>query len=223
MAARLQQRMSEVGLSQGELARRVGTSQATIHRMLHGGNSRYITQVASELGTTAEWLLHGVGEPGAGRPQQIIEWEDPEDLPPSRFCLIPRKKVSLACGDGMHVVVEPEDAPPLAFSSAWIRKIGLKKENAVLAEARGASMAPRIADGDLLLVDMGRKSVSEGQVYALRYGDDLKVKRLFRRYDGALILVSDADEYPDETIDPSALEQGWVEIIGKVVWVAGQP
>lgn len=223
MAARLEQRMNEMGLTQGELARRVGTAQMTIHRMLQGSNSKFLPKVASELGTSVEWLLHGVGDPGPGRPSHIVEWENPEDLPPSRFCLIPRKHVRLSCGDGNRIDIEPEDAPPLAFSTAWVRKMGLRRDNAVVVEARGDSMAPRIRDGDTLLVDLGKKHVSDGNVYALRYGDDLKVKRLFRRYDGALILVSDADEYPDETITPEVLAAGWVEIIGLVIWIAGQP
>lgn len=223
MSVRLEQRMHEMGLTQGELARRVGTAQPTIHRMLQGIHSKHLPRVATELGVTVEWLLYGVGDPGPGRPSHIVEWEDPEDLPPSRFCLIPRKAVRLSCGDGHRVEVEPEDAPPLVFSTAWVRKMGLHRDNAVVVEARGDSMAPRIRDGDTLLVDLGKKKPSDGNIYALRYGDDLKVKRLFRRYDGALTLVSDSAEYPDEAVPPDALAAGLVEIIGLVVWIAGQP
>jgi len=81
-------------------------------------------------------------------------------------------------------------------------------------------MEPTIYDGDVILLDSASDRVVDGQIYVLRYGDELKVKRLFRRYDGTLIIRSDNDaKYPDETVPPT--EDGRVAVLGKVVWRAG--
>ena len=57
--------------------------------------------------------------------------------------------------------------------------------------------------------------VQSGKVYAIRYGAELKIKRLSKRFDGALIIDSDNPLYDREVVDPSQLEH--ISIIGKYV------
>jgi len=56
-------------------------------------------------------------------------------------------------------------------------------------------------------------------VYALRYGDELRIKRLFRVYDGGLRIVSDNPTFPDEQISREAMQH--IAVIGKLIWRAG--
>ena len=81
-------------------------------------------------------------------------------------------------------------------------------------------MAPGIRDGDLVLINLALTTLSDGEVYALRYFDQLRLKRLFRRFDGSLILRSDNPRYEDEVVPPEYLD-GNVGIIGKVVYRSG--
>ena len=53
------------------------------------------------------------------------------------------------------------------------------------------------------------------KVYALRYGNDLRIKRLYRRLDGTLILRSDNPRYKDEEVPPVLAEEH-ITIIGRV-------
>lgn len=81
-------------------------------------------------------------------------------------------------------------------------------------------MEPTIVDGDVIMMDAGSTRVIDGSIYVLRYADELKVKRLYQRYDGSLIIRSDnAHKYPEETVPPSTGNQ--VDVLGRVVWRAG--
>ncbi|KXX64201.1 hypothetical protein AY586_14735 [Marichromatium gracile] len=136
--------------------------------------------------------------------------------------MIPRRRVAFSAGNG-NLVFEEEEAPPLAFTSDWARQTGVRPSNAVVVYAKGDSMEPSICDGDVLLIDIDTAGddIRDGQVYAIRYGHELRVKRLFRRYDGSLILRSDnAGRYPEEIIPPKD-QSGQVHVIGRVVWRAG--
>lgn len=65
---RLRDIMAEREISQSELARRVGISQATIFKLLTGESqgSRYLHQIARELGTTAAYLSCETDDPVDG-------------------------------------------------------------------------------------------------------------------------------------------------------------
>jgi phage repressor protein C with HTH and peptisase S24 domain len=152
-----------------------------------------------------------------GRP--IVAWETPDDLGSDDYVLVSRVDVRPSAGEGA-LVFEEEEGPPLAFSAQWIKEQGLKRRNLLTVKAQGDSMEPSIHDGDTIMIDSGFEQVVDGQVYVIRYGDELKVKRLYQRYDGALIIRSDNEaKYPAETVPPDA--NGRVSVIGRVVWRAG--
>ena len=80
-------------------------------------------------------------------------------------------------------------------------------------------MEPSLCAGDALLVDRSQIAVMEGKVYVLRYGDEVRVKRLFKRPDGGLKIISDNRAFP--AIDVPVHELAGVEIIGRVIHRAG--
>lgn len=69
------------------------------------------------------------------------------------------------------------------------------------------------------MIDMGQKDVEDGHVYAIRYGDELRIKRLYKTFDGGIRIVSDNPTYPEERI--SRADMAHVGIIGKAIWRAG--
>lgn len=150
----------------------------------------------------------------------ITTWDDPSDLPEGQYVIIPRRRINLSAGNG-NLVFEEEEAPGLAFTTQWVRQTGIKPSNAIVVYAKGDSMEPKIHDGDILLVDLAATKVRDGEVYAVRYNQEVRVKRLFCRYDGALILRSDnAAKYPDEIVPPEH-QDGHVHILGRVIWRGG--
>ena len=88
--------------------------------------------------------------------------------------------------------------------------------------AEGDSMEPLICDGDtVLFVEEPEGSpVRDGHVYALRYGGSLKIKRLYRKANGDLIIRSDNSRYPDEVV-PNSLTNELVQIYGPVIERSG--
>ncbi len=67
---RVQQRMEELGLSQSELARRVGVAQPTIYQLIHRSKkgSTHLHRIARELGTTPAYLTGETDDPDENAP-----------------------------------------------------------------------------------------------------------------------------------------------------------
>ncbi len=151
---------------------------------------------------------------------EIIAWENPEDLPDDQYAIVPRVRLKLSDGNGNLITEELPDAP-LAFKTEWLKRKGVKRSNLVVVNAIGDSMEPAICCGALLLIDTGSTEIVDGRVYALRYGDELRVKRLYKRYDGGIIIRSDnRGKYPDETLAASDLNDR-IYVIGRAIWQAG--
>lgn len=79
---------------------------------------------------------------------------------------------------------------------------------------RGDSMERTLFHGDMVTINTGDRRVIDNSVYAIVVADQLKVKRLRRRRDGGLLIVSDNERYPVEDVPPDELEH--VHIIGRV-------
>ena len=114
----------------------------------------------------------------------------------------------------------------MAFRQDWLRKIGLKPEDAALARISGDSMAPGINPGDLVMIDTTRRDVPariknrlppQLPVFAFIQDQSARVKRLERLpHERLLVLYSDNAAHPPEIIaDPDARA---IDILGQVVW-----
>ncbi|MCC2978886.1 helix-turn-helix domain-containing protein [Sphingomonas sp. IC4-52] len=74
MSARLKQLMELRGLSQSELGRRVGVSQATIYKLLVGESygTRHLHKIARELLTTPAYLTGETDDPDRDAPPEPL-------------------------------------------------------------------------------------------------------------------------------------------------------
>jgi phage repressor protein C with HTH and peptisase S24 domain len=74
LGERVRERRAELGISQQELARKAGNiSYQAIQQIEAGGKSKYIVQIASALGVSAEWLEKGVAQEGHNPRVSVIE------------------------------------------------------------------------------------------------------------------------------------------------------
>ena len=71
LGARIEQRRQAVGISQAELARRVGVRQSTLNSLIRGDSrtSRSLLKIARELQTTAAFLTGETDDPAGEGPQ----------------------------------------------------------------------------------------------------------------------------------------------------------
>ena len=234
LSNRIRELRRSAGLSQEALAEKVGTTNQHIGRLESGKrrlSTDWMERIASALQCDPSDLLCRTdlvgGQTGPFRSEsnashssyRVVAWESPEDLPEDKYVFIPRSYARLSAGTGELVFTE-EQGPELAFTTRWIKERGLYRSGLILVDAKGDSMQPRIHDGDILLVNTRiDPNFEDGKIYAIRYGDELRVKRLYRRLGGWLIRSDNHELYPDEVIPPESLEH--IQVLGRVVWVAG--
>lgn len=176
------------------------------HRWLNGLNSKMLDDISEEL--TKGPLF---------RP--VVAWEAPDDLDPDSYMIIPHVDVKFSAGNGQLVEFEPKTKlTGCAHPLDWFHKKKLSPKNLVEVDVIGDSMEPKIPNGSVVTIDTSIKSLEQIQnrkVYAIRYGDELKIKRLSKRYDGALMIDSDNPNYDREVVELQNLEH--ISIIGKYV------
>lgn len=224
---RIRSRMAELGITQADLMRLTGAARGTISGWFNGTNSpsaKHIGTLSAALRTTPQWLLDGVGWSDSDNAEDIkckpvLAWEVPEDLDPNVYVIIPHVDVKFSAGNGCIAEFEPTKKElGTAQLLEWIQKKRVSPKNLITVDIDGDSMEPRIPNGSVVMLDKSINSIDQiqsGKVYAIRYGSELKIKRLSRRFDGALMIDSDNPLYKREIVEPDQLEH--ISIIGKYV------
>lgn len=140
--------------------------------------------------------------------------DDPRRVRPSEMIAIPRyEDVRPSAGPGA-LAVDETPSTRVAFEQRWLIDIGVRPDTAVILPAHGDSMEPTIRNGSLMVVDTSKTEVQNGCIYVIAVGDDLLVKRVHRRLDGLIDLISDNSAYPPETLAPDRLMH--LRVIGRV-------
>lgn len=226
---RIRMRMTELNITQADLMRLTGAARGTVSGWFNGTNSpsaKHIGAVCTALQTNSQWLLDGAGSAELNKStysqidyKPVFAWEAPEDLDPDVYVIIPHVDVKFSAGNGCIAEFEPtEKELGTAQPIDWIHKKKVSPKNLITVDIDGDSMEPRIPNGSVVMLDKSINTldrVQSGRVYAIRYGNELKIKRLSRRFDGALIIDSDNPEYKSEVVEPNQLEH--ISIIGKYV------
>jgi phage repressor protein C with HTH and peptisase S24 domain len=222
--------------SQSDLAKRLGISRASVSDWFSGKTKSLkgenLNRAAEIMGCDPNWLATGRRRPEPPRDEHpagapILAWEHDTDLPAGDYVQIPRFEVRLAAGkadeqrSAFQLEIEQVRSAPMAFRADWIRQHKLKPSKLVAMEVSGDSMEERLHDGDAVVIDTSQTEVIDGKVYALWYDGGERVKRLYRRPGGGLIIHSDnRAKYPQLTL--TADEAAQVRIIGRVVHLSGE-
>lgn len=224
--------------NQSELAERVGISRASVSDWFTGATMSIeganLARAAEALGVDPRWLATGEGPPKAEQPvasygmAPILAWEHEADLPEGDYIQIPGFEVQLSAGKGdeqrnlgLQFQIQFLHSSPLAFRADWIRKRRLRPSKLAAMRVIGDSMEDRLHDGDAVVIDTSQRDVIDGKVYALWYDGGERVKRLYRRPGGGLIIHSDNQaKYPQLTLTPEEAQH--VRLIGRVVHISGE-
>jgi phage repressor protein C with HTH and peptisase S24 domain len=210
--------------SADRLARAMGVSPSAFRKWLKGEaepSRERLVALAAAASVSVGWLAQGEGpEPhllDVGRPQRQRDGGG-VDLSSGHFRLLPKRPEAAAAGP------ETPDPPPgseyMAFRDDWIRAtFAIEPARLLLEAARGESMLPRIHDGDLLLVDTTEEQFRAFGVYVLEIAGERLVKRVQRKLDGSLTLISDNPAYEADHVPPAEAAQ--VTVIGRVLWSCG--
>lgn len=177
---------------------------------------------AAEIAEALGWELY------LGPKREIAKLDiETADLPPDGFSMIRRADVRASAGSGLHVV---DEAPmePVAFRTDWLIRKGIRPSEAVIIEARGDSMEPRISDGDLVLVDTSKTTLQPvhsnsmshmTKVWVIRKGEELFIKRVaWHPTEQLLYLVSDNVTFGNSIYMGEQIED--ITVVGEAVWWA---
>lgn len=143
-------------------------------------------------------------------------WDDNTPLSDDDIELPYYKEVMFAAGSGTTEVIE-ELGRKLRFSKRTLKNAGVDPSFAACATNYGKSMENTISDGAALGIDKSKQLIKDNKIYAFDHGGMLRVKRLFRQPFGAIKLVSDNPEYPDEIITAEQWQSD-VKLLGWVFW-----
>lgn len=213
--------------SADRLARAMAVSPSAFRKWLRGEaepSRERLVALADAAKVNIAWLAKGEGpaptfvkpEPAGGRGRTI---EAERGIDPTQFILLPKQAEGVAAGTGAPPSPRPE-TEYIAFRHDWVRAMfGIEPGDLILETAVGKSMQPTIQQGDLLLVDTTDRSFSSFGVYVLEIGGERLVKRVQRKLDGSLVLISDNDTYQPDQVPGDMLES--VTVIGRVVWGGG--
>ena len=209
---RLSSFRGSLGLSQRAFALSLGVSGGLVGQLeadISPPSRTFLQKISERYRISADWLLNGTGGMRA----------EPVDtrmlgVPMSEFVQVPILEASLSAGHGTTAGTE-DVIGNLAFRSDWLRREGIQPNSASLVRVRGDSMEPTLRDGAMVLVDHLRDDAVRKDIYALRIGDDLLVKRLHRQGD-VLFINSDNPAFDSSAVTGPALAE--VQIIGRVVW-----
>ena len=177
----LQQRRKQLGLSQRHVADLVGVSEATISRWENGQiadmKRKYIRAYADALQTTTDFIMTGeAGEEAAPVPAGF------EPLPAMK--MVPLIG-SIACGT--PITAEQNIERYIGVPAAWHADFALT--------CHGDSMSPTIRDGDIVCI-RSQPEVEQGQIAAVRIGEEATLKHFHRQGDAVMLLADNAAVCP---------------------------
>lgn len=193
-----------------------------------------VGEIAQKTHVSAAWLLLGEGgapdiNPGARLRSMVERMSDYADRAGFGASQDDRHMIPLpfyegveaSAGIGLMPQANARAEAVVSFDERFLRDKGATPERCNVITARGDSMAPTIPDGSLLVVDHSQTQVGNGYIMVINLGDDLLVKRVHRRIDGLIELISDNQAYPRETIGAHMIDQ--LRVVGRVVYFCRVP
>ena len=197
LSGRIRQRREQLGLSQEELAARMGyRSKSSITKLEKGINDlprAKLEELAAALSTTPAWLMGLVDLPS----------------PPPGFEPLPEMvRVplvgSIACGT--PITAEQNIECYIGVPAAWHADFALT--------CHGSSMAPTICDSDIVCIRR-QPEVEQGEIAAVRIGEEATLKHFHRQGETVMLLADNAAVCPPMIFAGPQLEE--IQIEGRAV------
>ncbi|WP_353164090.1 XRE family transcriptional regulator [Acinetobacter guillouiae] len=200
--------------SQADVANAIQITQSAYSQLETGrvDSSSHLPAIAKYLGVDAYWLQTGIE---SNNLTTIETWDDNTPLDADEVEIPFFKDFSFACGSGSIGEALESETRKLRMSKTTLRNLTIDKKNAVATRASGNSMNPTIKDGDTIHIDLGRKTIKDGKIFAICHGDLFFAKRLYNLPLGGVRIVSDnAAEFPEVRLTAQEIIDQKFEIIG---------
>lgn len=108
-------------------------------------------------------------------------------------------------------------AGDVAMTYDWLRRhLGHTSGNLASVQVIGDSMQPTLLDGDTIIIDRGVQELSVDAIYVVHMLGQRLVKRVQRKFDGSVVIISDNQAYERETVPRARVAE--IEVLGRMVW-----
>ena len=217
---RIREKREDLKRSRNELAETLGISLSALQAWEMNERepqASMIITIANELGVTPNYLLTGE-EPTTNENFVRKAFEKAQQIVADGISMVnsyPSINVSAGFGSFNEGVTESEGQEP--YSDALLAELGVKAEHCGVFWAKGNSMAPTIASGDQLLVNLKQNEIKGDNIYLVQNGESVWVKRVKTRWNGIELVSDNKEEYPPIHLTSEDVQH--LQIIGQVVHI----
>lgn len=206
----LRRYMEERNIGTAKLIKSSGLPMATLARILNG-------QVTNPQIETLEKIAKGLG-------MTVLEFYGgaatictPEGIKPGQDYVKIRTLQTTGNPELSDPETDEEDSLVL-YHRKFFEKLQANHDFVVRMRVIDDAMTPIMWPDDFILVDTNnRDRIINNQIYVIRVGDDYLIRRLKKKLDGSVTLLSANPSYDDETLTPEAQKSIHFQIIGKVI------
>ena len=212
MNERLEMMIKAAG-GQTKVAKALRIDPKTVYRWLKSGQSpkfEDLAQIADMAKMSLDWLATGAEASSQGL---IPHQSDPD------FLSVPLYDAEASTGHESFIDYAPvKDRVP--FTENFLRKLGRSTtDKLICVYARGDSMEPTISDGDIIMIDQRKRSLTPA-IFAVTSEYGFWIKRLNPGVEGVEV-ISDNPSYKPLNIRHDLMAK--FEILGQVIWVGHTP
>ena len=184
-----------------DVANSLQLSQANFATMKNRGKIPFsnILNFCAKKKTSINWLLYDQN------PDSLVDSTD-------KYWIKYYPSVSVSAGGGAYETEENYES--LALPEYFINMLGGKEnlKNIDAINVIGDSMEPTLNSDNIIFIDKTKNDPSRDGIYAFTTIHGLFVKRIQRRVDGKLDIISDNKDYPSQVLNKNDLK-----ILGKVI------
>ncbi|EQB2461957.1 XRE family transcriptional regulator [Klebsiella variicola] len=203
----IQELLKEKGWSKAELARQLGVSTQTVVYWTKGTTvprGKRLAQLSEISGYPQSWFL------GEETPASFPSSSQKEDTDSVKFKVL---DIEFSCGDGVSVKGDFIDVVrSIELDPEYARQVVGNRpfKNIEIGNARGDSMSPTIAPGDLLFLDKTITYFDGDGIYAFCFESECYVKRL-QKIGSKIVVLSDNSNYQSWSIEKDALDMLYIQ------------
>ena len=184
-----------------DVANSLELSQANFATMKNRGKIPFsnILNFCAKKKISINWLLYDQN------PDSLVDSTD-------KYWIKYFPSVAVSAGGGAYEANENYEA--LALPPYFINMLGGKEnlKNIDAINVIGDSMEPTLNSDNIIFIDKTKNDAPRDGIYAFTTNHGLFVKRIQRRVDGKLDIISDNKDYPSQVLNKNDLE-----ILGKVI------
>lgn len=184
-----------------DVANSLELSQANFATMKNRGKIPFsnILNFCAKKKISINWLLYDQN------PGSLVDSTD-------KYWIKYYPSVSVSAGGGAYEADENYES--LALPPYFVNMLGGKDnlKNIDAINVVGDSMEPTLNNDNIIFIDKTKNDASRDGIYAFTTTHGLFVKRIQRRVDGKLDIISDNKDYPAQVLNKNDLE-----ILGRVI------